>query len=636
VARRIAVLIGNGRFTSESRLSDLAGPANDVRSLGELLGSTVGGFEVQPFVDADNHTLQRVIEGTLNGVGSDDLVLIYFSGHGKLDSRGHLCLATTNTSLDTLRSTSLPVSFVKSVIDDCRSDQVVLMLDCCFSGAAGKSFGGIRSTVEDQLSATRGAGLHILTSSTAIETSKEREHDQSGEVLGNFTRCIVEGIRSGDADMDNDSRITLSDLHTYMERRIRGQSPKYWGFDTSGEIVIATNEKLRPAALPPELVSALASPLAGVREGVARELARLLESGHKGLVLAARNALSQLAADDSRRVSEAAAAALAGHASEQPVARPAPPAPPRDESPKPKAANAVPAPLPAAPQPKLDVAPAPEMERPLFSTPQDGPPAVADRWPPRVRYCTIGLAFVVVLKAVMDLAGRSTTALPISVLISLLPLLIAFAPAGRRTRYGKLVNTALALTLLSSAAETMDMYVGGHSGPTPWLLFDAATGGALAVGLGVGRGLVKLVPYLLIGAVYFAVYFHTYFAGSLEYWNVGALSVFALSETGMAAMLKAVAVSALAGTAWEHWREAPDLLSNRGALGVALWLASDLVQIMMIFRLATNGMDAVNLMLSVVRVVMFAAAQWCLAISALEAGEGQTPAITPTPAATPV
>jgi hypothetical protein len=67
------------------------------------------------------------------------------------------------------------------------------------------------------------------------------------------------------------------------------------------------------------LRQALESPFSGVREGAVRELARLLTGSQPALAQAAREALQTLAEDDSRRVSEAARAALAGFRSAEPV-----------------------------------------------------------------------------------------------------------------------------------------------------------------------------------------------------------------------------------------------------------------------------------------------------------------------------
>ena len=371
MAQRVAILIGNGRYLPESQLADLSGPANDVREVSKLLAdSRLASFTVREFVDFESYKLQEMLETTLTEAQRDDLVLLYYSGHGKLDPAGQLCLTTANTRLDRLRSTSLHLPFLRSLIDDSRSNQVVLVLDCCFSGAAGKAF--LRSAVEDQLALAQGTGRYILTSATSIQTSREREHDEGGEVLGDFTRCMVEGISSGLADTDNDGRITLGELRDYLQEHLRGQSPRYWGLATTGDVVIALNPDIKPGQLPKEVQEALNSPLSYVREGAVRALADLQRSNNPGLALAARNALERALEDDSRGVSAAAARALGRpprRSTPQHVPTQLPPTPTVSVPPKPEAAT----PSPAAPPP----APAPAVTGPVKPEVQPGTPAPA-------------------------------------------------------------------------------------------------------------------------------------------------------------------------------------------------------------------------------------------------------------------
>src|ERR1051325_2045042 len=56
--------------------------------------------------------------------------------------------------------------------------------------------------------------------------------------MGAFTRCVVDGLPTGDADINGDGRITVTDLREYVERSLRGQRPRYWGIDAGGEPVI--------------------------------------------------------------------------------------------------------------------------------------------------------------------------------------------------------------------------------------------------------------------------------------------------------------------------------------------------------------------------------------------------------------
>ena len=119
------------------------------------------------FKNRPSHEVLERIETVLGEAGRHDLVLIYFSGHGKLNPAGQLCLATANTKLRALASTSIPVGSIKSFFDHSASRKKILLLDCCYSGAVGKDFA--RGGFDDQLQLmSQGQGTFIMTASTGI------------------------------------------------------------------------------------------------------------------------------------------------------------------------------------------------------------------------------------------------------------------------------------------------------------------------------------------------------------------------------------------------------------------------------------------------------------------------------------
>jgi hypothetical protein len=125
-------------------------------------------------------------------------------------------------------------------------------------------------------------------------------------------RRLVEGLRSGDADANEDGFISVDELYDYVCERVRerapGQTPGMAG-DVRGDIRIARSGRVA-AGLPPEVTDAMKSPLPSVRKGVVNDLAQLLRSATPGVAAAAEEALVALANDDSRQVSELAGEAL--------------------------------------------------------------------------------------------------------------------------------------------------------------------------------------------------------------------------------------------------------------------------------------------------------------------------------------
>jgi Caspase domain/FG-GAP-like repeat/FG-GAP repeat len=340
--RRRALLVATATY-ADPGLAALRAPTGDVEALaGVLEDGSIGEFEVTRLVDRPTEELKKEIEGFFGGARRDDLLLLYFSCHGVLSQSRRFYFATATTALQWLRATAIEDGFVNDVVQHSRARSVVLVLDCCHSGAFGKGLTPKSALTVDVEHRFEGRGRVTLSASTELEYAFEEADPATGinelepAAPGSlFTRCLVDGLASGDADMDGDGRISVDELYDYVCQRMRDgeahQTPGMAG-DVRGEIVIARSP--RRVALPEELRQAVDSRLAGVREGAVGELAALLDSTDPGVVEAARAGLERLTRDDSQRVSARAREALGVTTIEPPTVvlppdRPSPPAPVR-------------------------------------------------------------------------------------------------------------------------------------------------------------------------------------------------------------------------------------------------------------------------------------------------------------------
>ncbi|NEQ85035.1 MAG: hypothetical protein F6K26_34340, partial [Moorea sp. SIO2I5] len=73
--------------------------------------------------------------------------------------------------------------------------------------------------LQNQLDQLGGEGRAILASSTDYSFS------QLDKQLSIYTQYLVEGIETGDADLNRDRVISLDELHEYIEKRIRETFP---------------------------------------------------------------------------------------------------------------------------------------------------------------------------------------------------------------------------------------------------------------------------------------------------------------------------------------------------------------------------------------------------------------------------
>lgn len=316
-ASAFALLVATGSY-ADPQLAQLRSPVGDASELAAILTDPeIGGYTVRSLVNEQAHLLSEEIEGFLADRRPADTVVLYLSCHGVRDMDGRLRFATVNTKMNRLAATAVSADLVYELVDKCRARNVLVLLDCCYSGAYRKGYHP-RSADWAEVRELHGSGRAVITSSTSTEYSYEVD---TGAVTGNpvasvFTAVIIEGLRTGKADRDEDGLISVDDLYSYVFDRVREQTPdqtpeKKWG-DVRGDFVVARNP--RPPAdepLPAELIAALDSPYARVRAGAIEEIAALARASRPGLARAARAALEALLTDDSKIVSTTAETALA-------------------------------------------------------------------------------------------------------------------------------------------------------------------------------------------------------------------------------------------------------------------------------------------------------------------------------------
>ncbi|XVS67650.1 caspase, EACC1-associated type [Actinosynnema sp. CA-299493] len=259
---RTALVITADRYADLPRLR---APRHDGRRLAKVLADPgIGDFRVEVLADTKADRIRRRVNEVFAGAGLDDVVLLYFSGHGVKDVSGELYLAAVDTRRDLLPATGVSAAFVRDLVDHCRARQVLVWLDCCFGGAfpAGRTpkSGGGDVDVVHQIEPAQGCA--VMAASTAIEYAYERGGDVEGEPRSSyFTRALVEGLSTGDADLDGDGHVDADELYRYVYQRVVAETP--WQRPTrsgqvTGDLRVArsprgprTGEATDDVALPP-------------------------------------------------------------------------------------------------------------------------------------------------------------------------------------------------------------------------------------------------------------------------------------------------------------------------------------------------------------------------------------------------
>jgi len=238
---RFALIVASSRYT-DATLTQLDAPAHDAEALAAALAAPeIGGFDVATVVDQPATQVMQEVEAFFDGRKRDDLLLLYFSGHGILDDGARLYFATVDTRVDRPRSTALAAAFVNDVMSECRSRSQVLVLDCCNSGAFAR---GIKASGSVGTGGRfEGRGRVVITASDALQYAFEGDRIEGNAPRSVFTEALVDGLNSGAADLDGDGYVTLDELYDYVYGRVLDatplQRPRKWAFDVEGRLVIA-------------------------------------------------------------------------------------------------------------------------------------------------------------------------------------------------------------------------------------------------------------------------------------------------------------------------------------------------------------------------------------------------------------
>ncbi len=325
---RLALVVATSMY-ADPGLRQLRAPARDVADLAQILADPgVGGFAVTTVIDQPAHKIRLAIEDFLHGRGTQDLLLLYLSCHGKLDDYRRLYLAATDTRLDRLGSTGVESAWVLDQLEHCRARRQVLILDCCFSGAfahgaKGEADLGLRDRFLGQ-----GRGRVVLTASNATEYSFEGEPTDPASPAGSvFTAALVQGLRTGAADTDHDGHISVDDAYAYVFDQVKAagaaQTPQKWLYGAEGRILLARSPAgpvVTPAPLPESLRVGLESPHPGIRIGAVTDLGEWLTGGDPARAATARRYLQEVADTDIPRVAHTASTFLGTGATVEPPA----------------------------------------------------------------------------------------------------------------------------------------------------------------------------------------------------------------------------------------------------------------------------------------------------------------------------
>ncbi|MEO5509821.1 MAG: caspase family protein [Longimicrobiales bacterium] len=223
IGQRWAVIIGVSEYVSPD-IRDLAYASKDAQAMYDFLRSSAAG----PF--AEDHVLmlkdgaatgQAIREAMfvfLQKAQWNDLVVVYFAGHGAADPAlpDNLYLLPTDADVKSLAATGFPMWDVKTALRrQIRAERVIVIADACHSGGTAASENPISGSFSELFTPSR-----RLTLTAAAENEQSLEDTKWGGGHGVFTYQLLEGLK-GAADADNNGIVTFNEVADYVGTRVK-------------------------------------------------------------------------------------------------------------------------------------------------------------------------------------------------------------------------------------------------------------------------------------------------------------------------------------------------------------------------------------------------------------------------------
>ncbi len=247
IDKRWAVVIGVGDYASPD-IPDLEFAPSDARAVRDFLESDAAGpFDEVLYLENERATgaaMREALFVFLQQADWDDLVVIYYAGHGAPDPGrpDNLYLLPTDAELGALAATGFPMWDVKTALRrQISAERVLVIADACHSAGAadGEAVGG------GEANPISGGFQGLFTPSrrlmmTAADTNEFSLEDERWGGHGVFTHFLLDGLR-GAGDIDGNGIVTFTELFDHVNQNVREatsgrQNPQRSGF---GDIPLA-------------------------------------------------------------------------------------------------------------------------------------------------------------------------------------------------------------------------------------------------------------------------------------------------------------------------------------------------------------------------------------------------------------
>ncbi|MER7707765.1 tetratricopeptide repeat protein [Kitasatospora sp. NPDC097605] len=174
---------------------------------------------------------------------AEDLLLVYFAGHGLVGGRRHdLYLALPYSEYEAPEFNSVEYDKLRATVLNSRATTKIIVLDCCFSGrAVNDTMAGARDTI-NQLQV---AGTYVLASAPHDQVALSPPNEKHTAFSGRLIRLLREGIVGGPEEL------TVVELYRRLAADMRAENlpvPRNRGTENADQTALGLNRAFATTA----------------------------------------------------------------------------------------------------------------------------------------------------------------------------------------------------------------------------------------------------------------------------------------------------------------------------------------------------------------------------------------------------
>jgi WD domain, G-beta repeat/Caspase domain len=248
--RSRAVLIGTGRY-ADDKLPDLPVVGRTIGDLAAALTDPVYGVVLESHCKVlEDQADIRLIGRQLRSAASqaEDLLLVYFVGHGLVGARRHeLYLGLPDSEWAEPEFNSLEYDKLRSAVLDSAAATKIIILDCCFSGRVVSE--AMADPVTEVVGQIEVDGTYVLASAERDQVALILPGEEYTAFTGRFLHILRNGVPGGP------ELLTVDYLYRQLLVRMRAEGlsqPQKRGTSTADLLALAGNRAFAAARPHPQ------------------------------------------------------------------------------------------------------------------------------------------------------------------------------------------------------------------------------------------------------------------------------------------------------------------------------------------------------------------------------------------------